>query len=160
MKYSLIISAVIIIIYLASIRNKNEQVQEEIKYKIREILTPNEKKNFAILKPIAYDLDLHIFVKVRLADIIEHIDKEDYSAFNKIKAKHIDFVLCDYDLNIIACIELQDKSHEREDRKERDIFVRESLEECDIMLIESYNFKKTNIRHMLEQAKKDVYERN
>jgi predicted RNA-binding Zn-ribbon protein involved in translation (DUF1610 family) len=43
---------------------------------------------------------------------------------NRIDRKHVDFLLCDpLTVRPILGIELDDKSHQREDRKERDIFV-------------------------------------
>ena len=67
-----------------------------------------------------------VMVKVRLADII-NIKKgsENYMAhFGKIKAKHVDYLLCNKtDLKPILVIELDDKSHQREDRMTRDKLV-------------------------------------
>ena len=46
------------------------------------------------------------------------------SYFNRIKAKHTDFILCDpEDLDVLAGVELDDPSHERPERIERDEFV-------------------------------------
>lgn len=67
-----------------------------------------------------------VFVKVRLIDLIG-VKKgaEQYAKFrNYIINKHIDFVLCTLDtLEPRLLIELDDKSHEREDRQKRDKFV-------------------------------------
>ena len=44
--------------------------------------------------------------------------------FNKIKSKHIDFVICDNStLKPLICLELDDSSHNRKDRIERDQFI-------------------------------------
>ena len=70
---------------------------------------------------------------MRLADIIEvdkrKINNKDYmSYFGKIKSKHIDFVLTHkYTMQMIAAIELDDKSHEKQQRIERDAFVNNAL---------------------------------
>jgi len=49
-------------------------------------------------------------------------DRTDWrSAFNRIQSKHVDFVLCrSDDLSPLAAIELDDQSHARRDRQERD----------------------------------------
>lgn len=47
--------------------------------------------------------------------------------FYKIQAKHVDFVLCDAKLVARWVIELDDTSHRRADRAERDTFVDEVL---------------------------------
>ncbi|EGU47019.1 hypothetical protein VII00023_02049 [Vibrio ichthyoenteri ATCC 700023] len=70
-----------------------------------------------------------IFSKVRIADVLSpkkgEYDKSNWRrAFNQIACKHYDFVLCDPEtLDIHMVIELDDSSHERNDRKKRDVFV-------------------------------------
>ena len=63
--------------------------------------------------------------------------EKDYMAyFNKIKAKHTDFVLCDPDtLEILCGVELDDPSHDRPERIERDEFVDHVYEAAGIPLI-------------------------
>ena len=62
------------------------------------LLTPAERSFFLVL-PQALTPDYHLFVKVRLADIIEVqrglSAKRRFPAFNRISAKHADFVACD-----------------------------------------------------------------
>jgi hypothetical protein len=41
--------------------------------------------------------------------------------------KHVDFVITDTDLNLVCAVELNDPSHEKEDRKKRDQFVIEAF---------------------------------
>ena len=82
------------------------------------ILTKNELQFFYKLKPITDKYDLYIFPKIRLADII---DTSDYNNFNKIKSKHIDFTICNKYCSPILFIELDDTSHNRYKNKENDI---------------------------------------
>lgn len=43
---------------------------------------------------------------------------------NKIQRKHVDFVLCDKrNLEAACAVELDDRSHQQQDRRERDQFV-------------------------------------
>lgn len=95
------------------------------------LFTPAEQVFFRVLDQ-ALEPHWLIFGKVRLADIIKTQDGLDRSrqrgAFNKICAKHLDFVLCRADtLTVIGVIELDDRSHERPDRKARDHFVDQAL---------------------------------
>ncbi len=69
-----------------------------------------------------------IFGKVRVADIMTTKRGSSASnrqkAFNRIAAKHFDFVLCNpKDLSVTAVIELDDKSHSRLSRQYRDQFL-------------------------------------
>ncbi len=71
---------------------------------------------------------LEIFAKVRVADVIQPVQELDpkawRSAFHQITGKHLDFVLCDRESGRLMCaIELNDRSHERKDRRARDELV-------------------------------------
>lgn len=71
-----------------------------------------------------------IFAKVRLADLlyIPRGTESRQSAFNRIQSKHIDFVLCFVDgVKPCLAIELDDASHDEEDRRARDGFVEAAL---------------------------------
>lgn len=79
----------------------------------------------------------HVMCKVRLGDILkvrEHLHGKKWrSAYNKILCKHVDFALCSREnFEIMAIIELDDRSHEREDRKERDEFVDQAMKDAKI----------------------------
>lgn len=85
-----------------------------------------EHEFYLQIKKIADSRDLVVFSKVRLADLV-WVPKT-YKAFkfffNKIKAKQIDFVLCDSkSFEIVCLIELDDISHELSHRQSRDRFV-------------------------------------
>jgi hypothetical protein len=66
-----------------------------------------------------------VFAKVRMADLVsvESGAASWRTHFNRIQSKHIDFVLLDSDLSPVVAVELDDSSHDREDRKTRDEFV-------------------------------------
>jgi hypothetical protein len=69
-----------------------------------------------------------IFAKTRIADIVDVRQDLDWrtrrNAFNRICAKHFDFVLCKpRDFTIVGIIELNDSSHLRKERALRDAFV-------------------------------------
>jgi hypothetical protein len=69
-----------------------------------------------------------IFGKIRVADVIavrKDLDPRSYSiAFSRIGAKHFDFVLCSrWDFSIVGVIELNDSSHLRQNRAQRDAFL-------------------------------------
>ena len=71
---------------------------------------------------LPYKLELQICPNVRVADIvsIKKGTKDWQKWFNKIRSKHVDFLLCDYDMNIVLMIELDDRSHESERAKKTD----------------------------------------
>ncbi|WP_145143028.1 DUF2726 domain-containing protein [Pseudomonas duriflava] len=102
--------------------------RRDFPYVLNEALFTPAERNFLRVLDSAVDDDYRVFGKVRIADVASVTDMRDqkrwYRAFNKISAKHFDYVLCDpEDLSFVAVIELDDKSHERADRQERDVFV-------------------------------------
>ena len=99
------------------------RLHEKLPYIMNEtILTERERAFYRILKPVADKLELQICPKVRVADIvsIKKGTKDWQKWFNKIKSKHVDFLLCDYDMNIVLLIELDDRSHETERAQKND----------------------------------------
>lgn len=82
------------------------------------LLTDNEKKYFIRLRELLKDTEYIIFSKVRMADIIKTYT---YADFNKIRGKHIDFIICDKETKPLLFIELDDKSHNRKNNKNNDI---------------------------------------
>jgi hypothetical protein len=90
------------------------------------LLTPAEQAFFSVIEPLVRS-SCAISTKVRLADLFAVIPgRGQQAAFNKISRKHIDFVLTEPATSRILCaIELDDSSHKRTDRIERDDFVNE-----------------------------------
>src|SRR5689334_23186995 len=93
---------------------------------VHSLLTQAELKFYQTLKVAVEDAAL-ICCKVRLADLLNvtSLDSaERQKLFRRIAAKHVDFVLADlHDLEPFAVIELDDSSHDRSDRRQRDVFV-------------------------------------
>ena len=77
--------------------------------------------------------------KVSLGDLF-YAKASDYGEFltytNKIDRKHVDFLLCDpKTLRPLVGIELDDRSHRRRDRQERDAFVDGVFEAAGLPLV-------------------------
>lgn len=83
----------------------------------RYILTNNEKIYYYALKDILKDTEYLLFSKVRMADIIRTYSERE---LNKVKGKHIDFIICDKDTRPILFIELDDSTHNRKINSEND----------------------------------------
>ncbi|BCD61383.1 hypothetical protein NitYY0826_C0228 [Nitratiruptor sp. YY08-26] len=120
-----------------------------LKYKaVQKIFTPSERKFFIHLQQ-AVGNEFYIFAKVRAADVLLPVSAKDrsrwQSAFNKVACKHFDYVLCDAKLSIVAAIELDDASHRRADRVERDIFIEWACKSAGVPLIRIKTAKKYDI---------------
>jgi hypothetical protein len=98
---------------------------EPLPYHVRDdFFSAAEASFYRVMKKMAADR-LIICPKVSLAEIffVSH-PNENAAYFNKINRKHVDFLLCDPNtLKPRLAIELDDSSHKREDRMERDDFV-------------------------------------
>ena len=153
----IIIILVIGIIYLEKIvdkkQNENLVTNSELNYKKREyIFTPTELKFYKELMKITDELNLVIFTKIRLADIFKHNETKE---FNKIKSKHIDFLLCDKsNCKIRIGIELDDYSHNNNNALKNDNFKNEIFKQTDLPLIRI----KVNNTYNLEKLKQKIKE--
>lgn len=73
--------------------------------------------------------------KVRLADIF-YVPNNNYAQRNRIAQKHVDFLICDpVRLQPLVGVELDDKSHQRPERQERDQFVDEVFRVANFPLV-------------------------
>ena len=102
------------------------------------LVTPAERSFLGVLDQVVGQ-HYRIMAQVRVADVIsvkKGLDKQSWGrAFGKIKAKHLDFVACDpNDLSIQFAVELDDSSHKRKDRVERDKFLNEAMQAAGIPL--------------------------
>lgn len=110
-------------------------------YQARQLLTNRELKEYQKLKQYADTRGWLICPKVRLLDLIEPKAKYNRSdrqtLMNKVWAKHVDFVLVDQQMHLVGVLELDDSTHDRADRQDRDRFVRDALEGAGIILVQT-----------------------
>lgn len=135
MKEPIIALGVIVIVCIALEFAIKKNKKEEYPYKVRNLLTPGELAFYNILITQIPPSFL-IFAKVRLWDIIDVTVKQNAAQYtNKIRSKHVDFVLTDKAGAPKIVIELDDKSHNFKNRKERDEFVNKALAAANINII-------------------------
>lgn len=81
--------------------------------------------------------DHRIFVQVALSQLIDVSEShpERHSIRNHFKQLVVDFVLCRPDLSIVAVIELDDRSHERADRRAADARKTKALADAGLKLV-------------------------
>ena len=145
----LILAIVIVAVALTIIISANPNLvsskdarasQQRYSYRMRgTLLTPSEIDFYQELKQAVGDKVI-IFAKVRVADVLtpeKGLSKGQWQrAFNKISAKHFDFVLCNLDnLKVEAVIELDDKSHRKPNRIERDNFLNQAAQTSGLKML-------------------------
>ena len=137
-KYAILLAAITFVAGAASIfTRKLLRPKGELVYRSKgTLLSPAERSFYGVLLQIV-EGQYRVFSKVRLMDIIEPDGRLPRSAHqaaqNRIQSKHVDFILCDpSDLSIQCVVELDDSSHNRPDRQERDAFVNDALQAAGI----------------------------
>ncbi len=128
--------------------------EEPLPYRFHYLLTKPEWSFYKRLKAAADRYHLHILAKVRLADLVQvepyytGLAFEKY--FSKIKAKHVDFVLCNPEnLAVRFILELEDSSHYDAARAKRDDFVDKVLKKCGYRVIHTYG--DANLEELIER---------
>lgn len=119
------------------IEEEEKEVQEKFPYHVRDdFLSPAEFSFYKVIKGMMKDY-LVICPKVSLAELL-YVDhpNQNYAAFAKIRQKRVDFVVCDpTTMKPKFAIELDDASHNRDDRSSRDVFVRKVFEAAGLPLV-------------------------
>lgn len=102
----------------------------EYPYQRKDCLLTNAERAFFSVLEGAVAAEYRIFAMVRLADLIfvRGGTERRQSADNRIRSKHIDFVLCSRDVvRPLLAVELDDSSHKQKKRQERDAFLDSAL---------------------------------
>lgn len=96
-------------------------------FRRRYVLTTPEQRFYNVL--MRFVRGHTVLAKVRLADLVEADERHLLwkSNFRHIKARHIDFVICDPALSPLIAIELDDSSHLLPGRAARDRDVNQVL---------------------------------
>lgn len=134
----LVVVVVLIAVAVPALLKALPAKRASLPYKRRDyLMTAAERSFYGVLCDVV-DGQLHVFPKIRLLDLL-YLPKGTENRqghMNRVMSKHVDFVLCDLqNVKPQLVIELDDSSHEREDRKERDAFVDRALEAASLPIL-------------------------
>lgn len=120
-------------------RGEGPAIREAAYVVQKSVLTPAERSFVGVLEPVLPE-GVGLLIKIRLADVFEIrpglTRAARTAAFNRISAKHVDFLLVRAsDVAPVIGIELDDSSHAAERRKSRDSFVDEVFRSCRVPLL-------------------------
>lgn len=125
-----------------------QKVQKLYEYKAKDhVMTESEAEFFKTLVEVAGDR-YYVFPQVHLSAILDHkISGQGWKyAFGHINGKSVDYVLCDKTtLKPVYAVELDDKTHERTDRIERDVEVERIFQGVNIPLVRFSNYKNLSL---------------
>lgn len=118
------------------------------------LLTKREQKQYTYLKQIADNKNVLICPKVRLLDLVTPIHgvKNYKTLMSKVMSKHVDFVICTQDMNVLGIIELDDSTHLRQDRIERDEFVDTVLKSAGYKIKHTWEMTSDILDSFLDEA--------
>jgi hypothetical protein len=154
-----IVVVAIIAAVLSQVLKRAPEGAKQLPYvRIDNLFTTAERSFYGVLVQVVANRYV-IFGKIRLADLImprpDLTPSERTTALNKISSKHVDFALCDpATLAIIGVIELDDKSHQAERRKQRDAFVDAALHAAGVPVLHVPAKKSYNLSEVSEQVQR------
>lgn len=103
----------------------NPKTEGPLPYKKRELFNKSEKAMYDVLRSFTDSKGYIIFTKIRLEDLMS-VNTENKKEINKfrgyIKSRHVDFVVCDGNKNVIMAIEVDGSSHNNKNAQENDLF--------------------------------------
>ena len=118
------------------------------------LLTRAERAFFAALQEASGGRYL-ICAKVRLEDLLwlpkGTVGRQPFR--NRVRSRHVDFVLCrPEDIRPMLAIELDDRSHDAEDRKARDTFVNDALADAGLPILRvraARSYAVSELKHLI-----------
>lgn len=163
MEFFIFIVVAIIIVWIIKEYWRGEE--KNLPYFKRNYLLSKAESSFFRILEQATENKYYIFPQIRISNLlyVRTKGRSYYRFLNKIKYKSVDFVLTDKDyLNPLLAIELDDSTHNRNDRMERDDFVEHAFYDADFPLLRieyslTYDIPKLKARiEELIAGKKDV----
>ncbi len=154
-----ILMAVVFIVlkkFSPGIFNDEEKViKSPYNYKKKDFLMSRAEHEFFDILVEVVGNQYYVFPQIHLSTILDNkvVGQNWRGAFRHIDEKSVDFVICDKAyIKPILAIELDDKTHEREDRKGRDGEVERILNESGLVLLRFGNngsFNKEEIKRLI-----------
>ena len=150
---------IVLIVIIGILKAKfggGEDEKKQYQYKRKNFfLTRAEHECFDALMA-AVGNDYLIFAQVHLPTLIDNkvVGQNWRAAFRHINGKSVDFVLCDKAyISPKLAIELDDKTHERPERQERDMEVERILREAGVPLLRIGNNGRFSANDLAEKIR-------
>jgi hypothetical protein len=124
----LLLLLAVLVVVAALIFKKGGHSKKPVLYKKKRLLTPNEIEFFhRLCKALP---DYHVFPQVSMGALMSPasgVSKQDYLPVrNRFASKIVDFVVADDELNPVALVELDDRTHSAEKDARRDAMTGEA----------------------------------
>lgn len=118
------------------------------------LLTSREQNEYQKLRVYAQERNVIICPKVRLLDLVNPKpgSKNYQTLLHKVMSKHVDFVICSQDMQVLGIIELDDTTHLRKDRIQRDEFVDTVLLGCGYKILHVWEITSNTLDNLLNDV--------
>lgn len=161
---TLIILGAILLLYLIikaiitqHTKTNNTDIENNIQeypYRQKYLLSKTEYAFYNELKKQCDEKNLLICPKVRMEDFIEVVNTENVNKYRGyIKSRHIDFIICNDKLQILAGLELDDNSHLTKRAQQTDEFKNQVFKVIKLPLyrIKTNNTYKSEIQKVIDE---------
>lgn len=142
MKIVILIVFIIIAGVLTEILREKEGDKPKYQYKKKQFFMSRAEHECFESLMVSVGSEYHVFAQVHLPTIVDSkVRGQNWNAaFRHINQKSVDFVLCDKRyIEPILAIELDDQTHDRQDRKDRDGEVERILKNARVPLLRLQN---------------------
>lgn len=133
---NLLVAGCIVVAFLVLLVLRGQR-RPALPYRRKPLLTAWERRAMSVMTGQLYP-GLHICPQVRLADLLTIFPGDPrikMRALNRVAMKSIDFIIVDITSGeAVLGIELDDRSHDREDRQQRDAFINAVFQEVGVPL--------------------------
>lgn len=148
-----------ILIFLGIIKEKpkkEKEIQEETIYISKPIMTDYEYKFYQMIKVLE---DKYIIIpQLNLASVVKKINNNRY--YNEL-FRNIDFAIFSKDLKkLLLLIEINDQSHNNQNRKDRDLKVKKICNDINVKLITFYTKYPNEKNYVINRITKEIEENN
>ena len=146
MKISTILIILGLILFVALLKYLNsrffgtseEKVKTQYHYERKNYLITVPERDYYNMLTQILGTDYLVFPQVHMSAILEHrVRGQNWkAAFRHVNQKSVDYVICDKThLTPLIAVELDDRSHDSDDRRARDIEVERMLSEAGLPLL-------------------------
>jgi len=136
--------------------------RDAVAVKIPTLLTPAELSFYNYIFDALDSNEYVLCTKVRLGDLVKFRggdDKQRWKRLQQVNRKHIDFVVCSRkSMMPVFLIELDDSSHNRKDRKDRDHLVDSFLSQAclPILHVRCQRYYNPEVRQAMQSLSEDT----
>jgi len=162
----IIVIIVIVSIKIIEIKNKEKEKEKETPFpykKNKYLFSLTERSFYNVLEKITSKENYLLFSKVRMEDLLwiprNISSKERFGWRNRIKSRHVDFLICDKEnISPLLVIELDDSSHNTIKAKRKDAFVNKVFKDAEIPLLRVKVKKYYSEEDILKEINQKLFE--